>query len=180
MNNRKNRYNKTYKQLLPKYPFIMLDIGCGKMIHTKYFNFSECVAVDVKQEQEFKSNISFIKSDVFDYFNIYSDTFDVVVGMNLIEHFEKNKSLKLISLLKSRVNKILLLQTPDGFIPNCQFQGQQYLSHLCGYSQNELESLNFKVIRLKNDMLGFKKWFDKNKIKYPQSWDRLIGVWEKK
>jgi len=71
MNTRKNRYNKIYKPLLPKNIFTMLDIGCGKMIHTRYFNFSKCTAIDIEQKYK-QQNIKFIKLNAFKYFSIFN------------------------------------------------------------------------------------------------------------
>ena len=93
----------------------------------------------------------------------------------LLEHLEKDQSLKLVELMKKRVKQVLLIQTPDGFVYNFQDSGPQ--KHRCGFSQGELEKLGFEVTRLKNAKIGSKKLYDQHKRPYPLSWDYLTAAW---
>lgn len=70
---------------------------------------------------------------------------DCVVALHVVEHFEKNDSLKLINHMHTWANKMIIIETPNGFVKQEGTIENPYQEHLCGYTVNELRQLGFKV-----------------------------------
>jgi hypothetical protein len=70
---------------------------------------------------------------------------DCVVALHVVEHFEKNDSLKLINHMQTWANKMIIIETPNGFVKQEGTFENPYQEHLCGYTVNELRQLGFKV-----------------------------------
>ena len=70
---------------------------------------------------------------------------DCVVALHVVEHFEKNDSLKLINQMHNWAIKMIIIETPNGFVKQKGTIENPYQEHLCGYTVNELRQLGFKV-----------------------------------
>jgi hypothetical protein len=70
---------------------------------------------------------------------------DCVVALHVVEHLEKNDSLRLINQMHTWANKLIIIETPNGFVQQKGTSENPYQEHLCGYTVNELRQLGFKV-----------------------------------
>jgi hypothetical protein len=70
---------------------------------------------------------------------------DCVVALHVVEHLEKNDSLRLINQMHTWANKLIIIETPNGFVQQKGTSENPYQEHLCGYTVNELRKLGFKV-----------------------------------
>ena len=70
---------------------------------------------------------------------------DCVVALHVVEHLEKNDSLRLINQMHTWANKLIIIETPNGFVKQKGTSENPYLEHLCGYTVRELQQLGFKV-----------------------------------
>jgi SAM-dependent methyltransferase len=72
-------------------------------------------------------------------------SFDTVVCLDVIEHFEKPQALALIAALESWAVRKVVLATPNGFLPQRPYDDNPFQEHKCGFSVAELRGLGYRV-----------------------------------
>jgi SAM-dependent methyltransferase len=80
-------------------------------------------------------------------------SFDAVIAMDLIEHFEKQASLRLVARLEQIARRKVILFTPNGFLPQTVYEDNPWQEHLCGWTVEEFEQRGYRV----RGALGFKR-----------------------
>ena len=103
----------------------IVDLACGggKLLHfLKDRGYNRLQGVDISPEQVrlARQVIPEVKeSDILDYLVEHRDCFDVILGLDIIEHFQKDEALRFLegccSALKP--NGRLILQTPNADSP---------------------------------------------------------------
>lgn len=181
MGGRQGAYKNWYESLLPVRPFTLLDLGCGEQNFSRYFPFVSCTAVDLKEKyrKSISKKADFICADVIEFLLNTTQTWDVVVALDVPEHLVKDRAIILLEQMKNHADKLVIAKMPDGFARNPGFDGTNDLLqvHRCGFSQQELETMGFSVRRIVNGRLGLKPVHDKLNVSYPISWDILIASW---
>jgi len=71
--------------------------------------------------------------------------FDVVVSLDVVEHFPKTEALALIAELERVARRLVVLLTPNGFIPQPPGEDEPWQEHRCGFHASELEALGYSV-----------------------------------
>lgn len=130
----------------------LLDLGAGG---DPQFKIREqlgirSLLVDIKPKM---NNVNVISLDVRDSKNIRKkimDYFgesqvDCVVALHLIEHLEKTESLTLLNDLETYAKKLVIIETPNGFLRQPPSPDNPFQEHLCGYTVKELRNSGFKV-----------------------------------
>lgn len=79
--------------------------------------------------------------DVLDIFNDLDFDYDLVLLVDVIEHFDKEVGLTLIKKLLERT-KNLVIATPDGFIEQVEVYDNEYEIHKSGWAKEDF--LDFK------------------------------------
>jgi phage-related protein len=130
----------------------LLDLGAGSNPHNQIRQALgiKQILVDISNESDINSVISI---DVMNFTAISKnlmiltrkDKVDCVVALHVVEHLEKDQSLKLIHQMSNWASKIIIIETPNGFLKQEGTVNNPYQAHLCGYTVNELRSLGFKV-----------------------------------
>jgi hypothetical protein len=112
----------------------LLDLGSGSNPHreTRKFLGINQILVDVACSNDLETVIG--KRQV-----------DCVVALHVVEHLEKGDSLRLINQMHHWANKMIIIETPNGFLKQKGTIENPYQEHLCGYSVDELRQLGFKV-----------------------------------
>lgn len=72
-------------------------------------------------------------------------SFDAVVALDLIEHFEKKEGLLLLGDLESIARKKVIVYTPNGFLPQGTLEGNPYQVHRSGWEPAEMAALGYAV-----------------------------------
>lgn len=98
---------------------------------------------------------------------------DCVVGLHIIEHVEKELGIELISQMEKWATKIILIETPNGFVHQDGHINNPLQRHICGYSVAELRNLGFKV-RGTSGMKFLKHDYDKGKYKWDSIWVQIL------
>ena len=103
----------------------VVDLACGsgKLLHFfKDRGYHRLQGVDISPQQVrlAKQVIQEVKeSDILDFLLEHRDRFDLILGLDIIEHFQKDEALRFLdgcwSALKA--NGRLILQTPNGCSP---------------------------------------------------------------
>ncbi|MBN2012878.1 class I SAM-dependent methyltransferase [candidate division KSB1 bacterium] len=163
------------EELKPVYS--ILDVGCGTNSHLRILKNANHykVGVDIYKPSILKSrkqNIhdNYIQMNVNELESTIRDkSFDCVIAFDLIEHLETDDGLRLIKAMeKVALSKVILL-TPNGFIPQTKYEGNQYQVHLSGWETDEMIKMGYRVIgingwkkmyKVKNEMAEI-RWFPK-------------------
>jgi 2-polyprenyl-3-methyl-5-hydroxy-6-metoxy-1,4-benzoquinol methylase len=123
----KTQFTNEIIPLLPKNNSIsILDLGCGigsLLGAMKDHNYTNLIGIDVSEEQVVVAHALGINEvsciDIRDFFAANNQSFDVICGMDIIEHFTKDELVDLLQLLKSRLNKNgkVIFRTPNADAP---------------------------------------------------------------
>ena len=133
----------------------VLDVACGLSLKSQYLSPEIIVGVDVHEPYlraiETEIPYAVIKCDVRNISDIFiPNSFDVVYALDIIEHLEKDESLELIKSCIDIAKKAVLVETPNGYVPqNIDIQGfdaDHWQTHRCGWEVSELEELGFDCV----------------------------------
>jgi len=90
------------------------------------------------------------------------DAFDVVVALDVIEHFEKPDALRVLREMERVAREVVVVVTPSGFVPQPPTETEPWQEHRCGFDAAEMRDLGFDVrglggwSRLRRDYGAFK------------------------
>jgi 2-polyprenyl-3-methyl-5-hydroxy-6-metoxy-1,4-benzoquinol methylase len=139
----------------------VLDLGCGPSSPLKYLKKEPrltlySVGVDIfepyilKNLEENKIHSEYINTDIFKI-DFPANSFDCILLIDVIEHFEKTDFQNFLPKLEKIANKIIII-TPNGFIEQKTYDNNQNQIHLSGWTQKEMKKLGFKC----NGLSGLK------------------------
>lgn len=136
------------------YPYTnVLDVGCGKNSMIHYFSDKlEATGVDgfalaIRESKERKIHTNYMQMDLNDIGSrIPEKSYDCVLCLDVIEHFDKEKSRSFVKELEKIARKKIVLFTPNGFVPQGAVDGNPFQIHRCGWSVEELEAMGYRVI----------------------------------
>jgi len=86
-----------------------------------------------------------IVKDIRDYVKEMPN-YDVIVLIDVIEHFEKEEGIKLIEDLFKKTNKAVIIGTPLKFSPQKAAYGNIYETHKSLWTMEEFISMGFKKL----------------------------------
>lgn len=133
----------------------VLDVACGLSLKSKFLGAKNIVGVDIYEPylKAIESDVpySVVKYDVRKINNIFIDnSFDAVYALDIIEHLEKDDSIRLIEQCKKIAKKVVIVETPNGYLPqNIDIQGfgaDEFQTHRCSWNVEELQCMGFKCI----------------------------------
>ncbi|MDO9529022.1 MAG: class I SAM-dependent methyltransferase [Syntrophales bacterium] len=132
----------------------LLDLGCGSDSPISRFSskIPYRVGVDIFDNSIWlskKNNIhnEYIKIDILDVENEFKEnSFDCVIAIDLIEHLSKEDGLKLLRIMEKISKKKVVISTPNGFVPQNEYDGNRYQVHLSGWSYEEMVKMGFRII----------------------------------
>ncbi len=160
-------------ELLEKHKcYTFLDAGCGDgkyLRRIKSSRWMEAWGVDAHALSLKKvGNAAFtVHGDMPEVLRTFrDDTFDAVICLDVIEHFEKPQALEVMRELERIARGIVILFTPYGFMPQPPEPENPWQEHKCGFSSMELHYLGYETYVWKD--------FDYGK----GTWDALWGVKE--
>lgn len=117
--------------------------------------FLNRIAVEIDSEyakQDVRPEWLTINQDLFDFIENLVEV-DIITIFDVIEHLPKDKGIQLLEELKQKA-KMIILTTPRGFDSDqnkYEFTDRHITErHISGYMENELESLGFTTIVLKD------------------------------
>ena len=131
----------------------LLDLGCGtdSPIGKIKNEFSYTLGIDIFEESLKKSqkkNIhdSYTKMDVLSLSKTFKKkSFDCVLASDLIEHLTKAQGLRLLKMMETIAKKKVIVFTPNGYIPQHEYNGNLYQVHRSGWDCNEMKSFGYQV-----------------------------------
>lgn len=150
---------------------VIYDLGCSNSFRYEYFkNKTKIIGVEA-----FKYNISKNKYDEYLITDIlffikqekFLENKKIFILNDVIEHFNKEDGLKIINLLSSLKNSLIILFTPNGFICQSELDNNPFQKHKSGWCYDEfkingfntLGSLGPKFLRKEEGALKYKPKF---------------------
>lgn len=133
----------------------VLDVACGLSLKSKYIDAQIRVGVDLFEEyfKHIEASVPYVvvKYDVRKLREIFQPkSFDLVIGLDIIEHLEKDESLSMIQQCEEIARKGVIFETPKGYIPQnldiLGYGGHEFQTHRCGWEVDELEKMGYKVV----------------------------------
>lgn len=134
----------------------VLDVGCGddspiQRVNKTFYS----IGIDAFKPSILKSKRKNIHNDykigvitnLKKYFKPKS--FDTVIALDVIEHFEKKDAFELIKNMEKIARKKVILLTPNGFYPQDTFNDNPFQVHKSGWSKRELKNLGYRVYGLR-------------------------------
>ncbi len=73
------------------------------------------------------------------------DPFDLVVANDVIEHLPKARGFELLDKCEALTSKFVLIQTPNGFVPQGPEFGNEYQRHLSGWFAEDFIGRGYEV-----------------------------------
>lgn len=134
----------------------VLDVGCGSdspLSHVKKTFISH--GIDVHRPSVLKSK----KGKIHDNYTVGNiaklstyfkpKSFDAVIALDVIEHFPKNESYKLIKDLERIARKKVILLTPNGFYPQDGYDSNPHQVHRSEWNTKDLIKIGYKLYGLR-------------------------------
>ncbi|MFN2461587.1 MAG: class I SAM-dependent methyltransferase [Candidatus Velthaea sp.] len=132
----------------------VLDVGCGA--ETSLFRFIkkppqqrrvglDHFAPSVERSRAARIHDEYMVADVFDARQVGDKSFDCVTLIDVVEHFEKSDGYRLLLRLEHIARRRLVVVTPNGFLPQEPYDGNESQRHLSGWSAGELRTLGYRV-----------------------------------
>jgi hypothetical protein len=87
-----------------------------------------------------------------DALDIADKSYDAVILMDLIEHFEKEESRAFLQRLERLARRRVVVFTPNGFLPQPAYDNNPWQEHLCGWDVEDFRKAGYRV----QGTLGFK------------------------
>jgi hypothetical protein len=133
----------------------ILDVACGLSLKSKFLPAQIRVGVDIYEAyfERIEADVPYviIKHDVRRLRDIFMPkSFDLVLALDIIEHLEKEESLRMIQDCEAIARKAVILETPRGFVPQnidiLGCGGHEFQTHRCGWEVEELEQMGYKTV----------------------------------
>jgi len=148
----------------------LLDVGCGENSVVRNFKNKNIrkIGLDIFPEAIEKSkkrNIhdEYICGNALEIDKLFeSKSIDCVMALDLVEHLEKEEAAELIRKMEKIAKRAVVIQTPNGFFPQGEYEDNRHQVHKCGFSSEELKKMGFKVVGMDGPKFFRKKSFDAN------------------
>lgn len=142
----------TVWRLLDKKSHSLLDVGCGQGKPAQFLKSKRklfMVGVDIflpylREAQRQGSHDAYVLGDVC-HLPFRPKSFDVVLGMEVLEHLDREEGLSLIKAMEQIARRQVLITTPVGTHKQGPYDGNPYQEHKHIWQPNELKQLGYKV-----------------------------------
>lgn len=132
----------------------LLDVGCGHDSPIRYVNSLRKVykfgldgfQPSIQISKENKIHEEYYCADLIDFSISTKKKFDAIILSDVVEHFELDDAIRLISNYESLANKIIIVFTPNGFIDQGPLYSNPWQIHKCGFKNNFFIEKGFKTI----------------------------------
>jgi len=131
----------------------LLDVGCGTDSPIQGFSKKLfAVGVDAFEPSLQKSaargiHNEYVKADIRDLKRHFKPgSFDCVLASDVIEHLPKEEGDAFLAALESLARKRVLIFTPNGFLPQGEYDSNPWQAHLSGWTPEEMRKRGYRVI----------------------------------
>lgn len=135
--------------------YSILDVGCGanspvgKIKKTFYSEGIDIFKASIIESRKKKIHDKYRVGDIRKIDQFYKQkSFDVVVALDVIEHFNKGDALRLIRKMETIARKRVVIFTPNGF-HHQHHVDNRYEEHKSGWAVNDLKLIGYSVYGLR-------------------------------
>jgi SAM-dependent methyltransferase len=161
----------------------VLDLGCGKNSPLKFFSdeLDHSLGVDnflpyIEESNDLKIHSSYINEDILNACKkLESNSFDCVLALDVIEHFDKTTGLMLIAEMERIAKKCIVIYTPNGFLCQHIYDDNVGQMHLSGWTAGEFRSFGFKVYGM-SGMKYLRTEFGEIKYRPKFFWSKIASL----
>lgn len=130
----------------------VLDIGCGSGSTIKRINAKERVGIDIchaaiRAARVNNNGVEFVYENLSELLSIR--TFECVIGVDIIEHFEMDDAIKLLEVCEATATKNLMFFVPVGNHPQIKddrgFGNNYFQTHRSTWYPEDMEKLGYEV-----------------------------------
>lgn len=135
----------------------VLDVGCGSDSPLQFVhNAGRKVGVDafapsIEASRARGLHDEYLQLQLEDL-AVAPKSYDAVVLLDLIEHFEKDAGLAFLQRLEGIARRKVLVFTPNGFLPQPPYEDNPWQLHRSGWTVPEFRGLGYRV----EGVLGWK------------------------
>ncbi|WP_342378863.1 class I SAM-dependent methyltransferase [Myxococcus stipitatus] len=146
-------FHRTLREALVGSCDSVLDIGCGSGSPLRHISqhFSRSVGVDGYSVSIERSRAAGIHQeyhcmDLLEVGKHFAPkSFDAVVALDVIEHFEKPQGYQLLEMMESLARKRVVIFTPNGFLPQDEWDNNVHQVHRSGWEVYDFELRGYRV-----------------------------------
>lgn len=139
----------------------LVDLGAGQnpQYQMRYELGISQLLIDLNYSESDEPMVCRRKTDVSNYYKLqktvsdFCDSIeetgkkvDAVVSIQNIEHLEKSSGIELIQNLETIAKKLIIIETPNGFVAQSGTLENPFQEHLSGWSVGDFEKLGYKVL----------------------------------
>ncbi len=134
-------------------PESLLDVGCGSNSPIQRFSskIPKTVGMDgflpsIEKSRAKNIHRQYIEGDLLQSLaSTKSKSFDIVIAMDVIEHFEKDQGWKFLGELERIASKRVIVFTPNGFLPQGEYDDNPNQLHCSGWEIKEFIDRGYAV-----------------------------------
>lgn len=163
----------------------VMDLGAGKnpqMQVCKDLGIRQLL-IDLGYPESDSESITRRNVDILDFHKIQSlilefvgqARVDCVVSIGNIEHLERCDGELLLNQVENWANKVVVFETPNGFVHQGAIDGNQHQIHLSGWTPSDFRKRGYKVYGT-TGLKILKKNSDKGEYKFPIKGMRFFDV----
>jgi hypothetical protein len=151
--NRMDEYSRALDEAIIPDCHTLLDVGCGACspLHDVAKRMERSVGIDLhapalEASRRARVHTEHICASALELTTHFApDSFDCVAATDLIEHLEKEDGWRLLDAMESIARKKVVIFTPNGFLPQSSYDGNDYQIHRSGWSVQELWARGYHV-----------------------------------
>jgi len=127
----------------------VLDVGCSDGRGSDVLSRASAYGEDIYRPALHAARISndrapVTQADVRDL-PFATGAFDVVVALDVVEHFEKPDALRVLDEMERVSRSLVVVVTPRGFVEQPGTPEEPWQEHKCGFEPSELTALGYEV-----------------------------------
>jgi SAM-dependent methyltransferase len=128
-----------------------LELGCGRGSPVKHFSKEfRSAGVDIFKPYIEESRRQGIHNEYFCMdvrkLKFKPKSFDAVLALDLIEHLTKKEGEKLLKDMEKIAKKRVIVFTPNGFLKQEAYEGDEYQTHKSGWTVSEMKDRGYRVV----------------------------------
>ncbi|MBN1209569.1 MAG: class I SAM-dependent methyltransferase [Myxococcaceae bacterium] len=147
-------FHRTFQEALVGTCQSVLDVGCGFNSPLRRFShlIPRTVGVDgyeqaIARSREAGIHTEYHRMDLLEVGKHFAPkSFDGVIAIDVIEHFDKPDGYRLLEMLEALARKRVILFTPNGFLPQDEWDGNVHQVHRSGWEVYDFELRGYRVI----------------------------------
>ena len=128
----------------------VLDLGCGQSsilqnLPKKFYS----VGVDaylpyIEKSKEMNIHDEYVVVDMLKV-DFPEKSFDAIICFEVVEHLEREVAIALMNKMERWAKKKIIITTPNGFIPQGEYDGNELQEHKSGWTSRDFKNLGFET-----------------------------------